>query len=296
MFCFETFKIEHLTFFSLSNMIVIITIKLKGIKMTKKILTSIAASAVLATSALAHFQMVYTPNTALTKGKTIEFKHVFTHPFADEHTMDMAGVEEFYVINKKKKTDLKKTLKPITFKGHHNSGKAYTSKYKARKMGDHVFIMKPAPYYEANEDAYIQQITKSMVNVAGTPTNWDAELGLKAEIVPLTKPYAIWEHGSFTGIVKSKGKVVPYAEIEVEYLNRDVDMKNNKMGSSKVEAPQDAFVTMTIKANKDGEFTFAIPKAGFWGFCALGIGTDTEYKGKELSQDAVIWVEAKEMK
>ena len=273
--------------------------------MKKLVLGTVAATAILTTSAMAHFQMVYTPNTALEKGKTIEFKHVFTHPFADEHTMDMgkqhdtkkfSPIQEFYVINKKKKTDLKNTLKDITFKGNHNSGHGYTSKYKARRMGDHVLVMKPAPYYEANEDIYIQQITKTIVNVAGAPTNWDAELGLKAEIVPLTKPYAIWEHGSFTGIVKSNGKVVPYAEIEVEFINRDVDMKNNKMGKAKVEAPQDSFVTMGIKANKDGEFTFSIPKAGFWGFCALGVGSDKEYKGKELSQDAVIWVEAREMK
>ncbi len=265
--------------------------------MKKLVVSTIAAASIMATSALAHFQMVYTPNLALEKGKTIEFKHVFTHPFADEHTMDMAGVEEFYVVTEKKgKKDLKSTLKPITFTGHHNSGKAYESKYKARSMGDHVFIMVPKPYYEKSEDIYIQHITKTIVNVAGTPNGWDAELGLKAEIVPLTKPYAIWEGGSFTGIVKSNGKPVPYAEIEVEYVNRDVDMKNNKMGPSRVEAPQDAFITMGIKANKDGEFTFAIPKAGFWGFAALGAGSDKEYKGKELSQDAVIWVEAKPMK
>lgn len=273
--------------------------------MKKIILSTVAAATIMATSALAHFQMVYTPNMALEKGKTIELRHVFTHPFADEHTMDMgkqhdskelAPIEEFYVINKGKKTDLLKTLNTITFKGHHNSGAAFASKYKARKMGDHILVMKPAPYYEANEDAYIQQITKTIVNVAGAPTDWDVELGLKAEIVPLTKPYAIWEGGSFTGIVKAKGKIVPYAEIEVEYLNRDVDLKANAMGKAYVEAPQDAFVTMTIKANKDGEFTFAIPRAGFWGFCALGAGVDKEYKGKELSQDAVIWVEAKSMK
>ncbi|AXH10215.1 nickel transporter [Malaciobacter halophilus] len=262
----------------------------------KKILISSIAATVLATSAFAHFQMLYTDNMALPKGKTVEFKHVFTHPFADEHTMDMAGVEEFYVINKGKKKDLKKSLNSITFQGNHNKAKAYESKYKARRMGDHILVLKPKPYYEKNEDAYIQQITKTIINVAGTPTDWDSELGLKAEIVPLTKPYAIWEGGSFTGIVKSKGKVVPYAEIEVEYLNRDVDIKNNKMGKDRVTAPQDAFVTMTIKANKDGEFTFAIPKAGQWGFCALGVGPDKEYKGKELSQDAVIWVEAKPMK
>lgn len=263
----------------------------------KKIVLSGIATAVLATSALAHFQMMYTPNTALQKGKTIQLKHVFTHPFADEHTMDMAGVEEFYSITKKKgKKDLKNTLKPISWKGKHNSGKAYESKYKARNMGDHVLVMVPTPYYEKGEDIYIQQITKSIINVAGTPSGWDEELGLKAEIVPLTKPYSIWEGGSFTGIVKSNGKVVPYAEIEVEYINNTPDMKNNAMGKNKFEAPQDSFVTMGIKANKDGEFTFSLPKAGFWGFCALGAGSDKEYKGKELSQDAVIWVEAKPMK
>lgn len=271
----------------------------------KKTILSTVAAAILATGAFAHFQMVYTPNTALEKGKTIEFRHVFTHPFADEHTMDMgkqhdskefAPVEEFYVINKGKKKDLKSSLKDITFTGNHNAGHAYASQYKARRMGDHVLVMKPAPYFEANEDIYIQQITKTVINVAGTPTDWDSELGLKTEIVPLTKPYSIWEHGSFTGIVKSNGKPVPYAEIEVEYINRDVDLKNNKMGPSKIEAPQDSFVTMGIKANKDGEFTFSIPKAGFWGFCALGSGPDKEYKGKELSQDAVIWVEAKPIK
>ena len=262
----------------------------------KKLIVSTVAATVMATGALAHFQMLYTPNTALQKGKTVELKHVFTHPFADEHTMDMAGVEEFYVINKGKKKDLKDTLKPISWKGKHNEGKAFESKYKARRMGDHMMIMVPTPYYEANEDIYIQQITKSVINVAGTPTDWDADLGLKAEIVPLTKPYSIWEGGSFTGIVKSNGKPVPFAEIEVEYINNVPDMKKNMMGKNIYEAPQDSFVTMGIKANKDGEFTFSIPKAGFWGFCALGAGSDKEYKGKELSQDAVIWVEAKPMK
>ena len=273
--------------------------------MKKIVLSTLVATTILTSSAIAHFQMVYTPNTALKKGKTIEFRHVFTHPFADEHTMNMgkqhdskdyAPIEEFYVINKGKKKDLKDSLSSITFKGNHNSGHAYASKYKARRMGDHLFVMTPAPYYEANEDIYIQQITKTVVNVAGAPTDWDSELGLKTEIVPLVKPYAIWEGGSFTGVVKSNGKPVPYAEIEVEYLNRDVDLKNNSMGKSKLEAPQDSFITIGIKANKDGEFTFAIPKAGFWGFCALGTGPDKEYKGKELSQDAVIWVEAKPIK
>ena len=65
---------------------------------------------------------------------------------------------------------------------------------------------------------------------------------------------------------------------------------------SKVEAPHDAFVTPTIKADSNGVFTFGLPRAGWWGFAALGAGGDLKHNGKELSQDAVIWVQVWEMK
>lgn len=261
----------------------------------KKFLLTTFIVAAMALTASAHFQMVYMDESALTKGTTQDIKLVFTHPFADEHTMDMGQPQEFYVINKGKKTDLLGTLKPMTFKGNHNSGQGFETSFKFRRMGDYVFVLTPEPYLEESEGAYIQQITKVVANLVGAPTDWDAELGLPAEIIPLVRPYAIWEGGSFTGIVKSEGKPVPYAEVEVEYLNYDVE--GNGMGSkAHLEAPQDAFVTMIIKANKDGEFTFAIPKAGWWGFAALGAGPATEYNGKELSQDAVIWIQAKPVK
>lgn len=271
----------------------------------KKVLISSVVAASFCTSAFAHFQMLYTPESALEKGATIPVKVVFNHPFADEHTMDMGlqadgkikPIEEFYAVHKGEKTDLKGELKEITFKGNSNSGKGYETTYKARKLGDHILVAVPAPYFEANEDGYIQQITKVVVNVAGAPTDWDSELGLKAEIVPLTKPYSIWAGSTFSGIVKGNGKPVPFAEIEVEYLNYDVDVKANKMGKkAHAKAPQDSFVTLTIKADQDGKFTFGIPKAGWWGFAALGVGSDDKYDGKDLSQDAVIWVQAKDMK
>lgn len=194
--------------------------------MKKGLLT--LALVLVASSSFAHFQMLYTPESALNTGQKIDLRLTFTHPFADEHTMEMglqhdtktpAAVEEFYVINKDKKKDLLKTLKPITWNGNHNSAGGYATTYKARRMGDHMFVLQPAPYYEAGEDIYIQQITKVVINVAGTPTDWDKELGLKAEIVPLNKPYSIWTGSTFTGIVKRNGKVVPFADIEVEYIN-----------------------------------------------------------------------------
>ena len=251
----------------------------------------------MAIPALAHFQTIYTPEAALNKGKTIDLKLVFTHPFEAGHTMDMGKPEQFFVVRKGKKTDLLDSLKPITWTSLTNSGKAYETSYKLRGMGDNVFCLVPSPYLEKEENCYIQQITKVIINTGGFPSDWDSEIGLPAEIIPLDKPYALWTGNVFRGIVKGNGKPVPFAEIEVEYMNHKPLMDKNAFAKdAEVEAPQDAFVTMTIKANADGEFTFGIPRAGWWGFCALGAGPMDKHDGKELSQDAVIWVQARDMK
>ncbi len=264
--------------------------------MKKNMLLAFTLVLVFSVPAFAHFQMIYTPETILDKGGTVNMKLVFTHPFEAGHTMEMDKPLEFFVVNKEKKTDLLGSLKPITWKSLENSAKAWEAEYKLKGMGDYVFCFTPAPYYEKGEDAYIQQITKMIVNNGSLPTDWDAEIGLKAEIVPLDKPYALWTGNVFRGIVKGAGKPVPYAEIEVEYLNHKPDMAGNKFAEkAEVEAPHDAFVTLTIKADANGEFAFGIPKAGWWGFAALGVGPDDELKGKELSQDAVIWVQARDI-
>jgi cobalt/nickel transport protein len=266
--------------------------------MRKLFLFSAAVGALfwMSLPAQAHFQTIYTPESALNKAGPIELKLFFTHPFDAGHTMDMGQPEDFFVVRKGNKTDLMDSLKPITWSSLDNSGKAYEASYRLRGMGDNVFCLTPAPYYESEEDIYIQQITKVVVNTAGFPTDWDREIGLPTEIVPLDKPYALWTGNVFRGVVKSDGKRVPHAEIEVEYLNHEPLLDKNAFAEeAKAQAPQDSFVTMGIKANKEGEFTFGIPRAGWWGFCALGSGPDKEYKDKDLSQDAVIWVQARDM-
>ncbi|MCK5097840.1 MAG: DUF4198 domain-containing protein, partial [Desulfobacteraceae bacterium] len=182
---------------------------------------------IMAAPAFAHFQMIYTPEAATEKAETKDMKLVFTHPFEAGHTMDMGVPEKFIVIHKEKTKDLTNTLKPITWKSLTNSGKAFETSYKLRGMGDWIFALTPAPYLEASEDIYIQQITKMIVNVGGVPTDWDAEIGLPTEILPLDKPYAIWTGSTFRGIVLSNGKPVPFAEMEVEYMNHEPEMGKN---------------------------------------------------------------------
>ncbi|MFW5837170.1 MAG: DUF4198 domain-containing protein [Desulfovibrionaceae bacterium] len=261
--------------------------------------TLFAALMVLCFSAPAHahFQMIYTPEAALTRGGELDLKLVFTHPFEAGHTMDMGKPLEFFMVSKGRKTDLMGQLKEITWESLTNSGAAYEAEVKVRKMGDYVFCLVPEPYYESEEDVYIQHITKVVINNAGMPTDWDKPVGLPAEIVPLDKPYALWTGNVFRGVVLGGGKPVPHAEIEVEYLNHPpVPGKNAFQKQALATAPQDAFVTMTIKADKNGQFAFGVPKAGWWGFAALGVGPMDTYKGKENSQDAVIWIKAVDMK
>lgn len=266
--------------------------------MRKKLIALVAALAVVsfAFPAFAHFQMVYTPESALERPEELHFKIVFTHPFEAGHTMDMAGVEQFYMVNKGEKKDLKGSLSPIFWSGLSNTGKAYEAKVPLRGMGDFVFGLVPAPYYEPSEEVWMQQCTKVIVNVAGLPTDWDSEIGLPVEILPLAKPYGLWTGNVFSGVVKADGKPVPFAEIEVEFLNHRPDVENNRFAKEgEVEAPQDCFVTQTIRADANGTFVYALPREGWWGFAALGVKT-LEYKGAELGQDAVLWVQVRDMK
>ena len=275
--------------------------------MKTRLILPLAALFVLAfgSSAFAHFMMMYTPEIAMDKGQAMDMRIVFTHPAEAGHMMDMGGIEEFYVVSqrgegKTKKTDLRKYLKKITWKNPHSSAPAFAAeipKKVVRSMGDYVFVMKPGYYFEKEEDLYMQQITKLIANVGGIPGNWAEPVGLPCEIVPLIKPYGVWTGNVFKAQVLSDGKPVPGAEVEVEYMAHMPNLKTNSMPEkSSVDYPHDSFVTQTIFSDDNGYITFGIPKAGWWGFAALGVGPEKEYKGKELGQDAVIWIKAEDMK
>jgi len=56
-----------------------------------------------------------------------------------------------------------------------------------------------------------------VVTAFGDDEGWDREVGLKTEIVPLSKPYGLYAGNVFQGMVKLDGKPVPFCEAEVEY-------------------------------------------------------------------------------
>lgn len=256
----------------------------------RKLILSLLFSLFWMTSAHAHFQLIYTPDINLNKAGDVPLKLTFWHPMENGHAMNMGTPVEFYSLFKGKKTDLSNTLKPVTFKG----ADAYDGSIKLKRNGDYSVIVTPEPYFEESEDIYIQHITKILINKGGVPTDWHDPKGLKTEIIPLTKPYAVLAGSTFSGIVISEGKPAAGIEIEVEHMTAEPNMATNMPSSdASVSVPGGV---LTVISDENGQFTFGIPKAGYWGFAALGSGPDTEYNGKELSQDAVLWIKAHELR
>jgi len=255
----------------------------------------------------AHFQLLYTPEAALKEAAAVPLALVFSHPFDNGFTMGMGKPEAFYVVSQRgdaepKNTDLMQYLEPIEWAGSDGTSKAaaflaHPPRTVTRSLGDYTFVLRPAPYYEKNEDKYIQQITKTVVNVGGLPGNWDEPLGLPVEIVPLDKPYANWVGGVFRAVVLSDGQPVPHAEIEVEYLNHEPQIDAHRFDpEGKVTAPQEAFSTLSIRADASGQVIIGLPKAGWWGIAALNLKEGAKHQGKKLSVDAVLWLKATDMK
>lgn len=63
-----------------------------------------------------------------------------------------------------------------------------------------------------------------------------------------------------------------------------------------VTSSQPAFNTLSTYSDAEGVVTIGLPRAGWWGIAAFDIGSTKTYKGKALSQDAVPWIQARDMK
>src|SRR5436190_24266522 len=87
---------------------------------------------------------------------------------------------------------------------------------------------------------------------------WSA---FRSKIRPLTRPFGLWAGNVFSGVVYYDGKPSPDTRLEIEYKS-----------DGKIKAPSDPYITAVIKSDANGYFSYAMPKAGWWGFAALKTG------------------------
>ena len=255
--------------------------------------TSLGVALLSPVESRAHFLLAHSGDAMIERPGERPVKLIFWHPFENGHAMELARPQAFYMVHHGARTDLLDTLEPISFDGPENVASAFQGSIPVRRSGDYVLVVEPQPYFEASEELYIQQFTKVVLNRSGLPTDWDQQVGLPAEIEPLNKPYNVIAGSTFTGRVLSDGVPVAGAEIEIEYMAAEPQLDGPGAGPASVSPPPGGAVVALSDDN--GYFTFGIPRAGWWGFAALGVGPQTTHDGKELSQDAVLWVRAHEM-
>lgn len=233
----------------------------------------------------AHFQeLIPDSDTLSAEGqRTVRLEARFTHPFAGGPVMDMETPPRLGVLAGGVITDLTPALETVLVDGH----RTFSATHMPGRPGDHVYFLEPAPYWEPSEGTMIVHYTKVVVDAFGGGEGWDALVGLPVEVEPLVRPYGLWTGNVFQGLVRHEGAPVPFATVEVEWRN-----------DGTVVAPNEAFVTQIIKTDADGVFTYAMPRAGWWGFAALvdgppGVSPEGEAAKTELG--GLIWVRAVDM-
>ncbi len=246
--------------------------------------------------AFAHFGTLIPSDEIISQGdsRTVTLQLKFIHPM-ELHYMEMVKPKAFGVVGGGKNIDLLGTLKLSKGKAPDQTKEysAWTADYKIKRPGVYQFFMEPTPYWEPAEDCFIIHYTKVAISAFGQEKGWDEPVGLETEIVPLTRPFGLWTGNVFTGQVLLKGKPVPGAEVEVEYLNESPG------NPGIVKAPADPYVTQVVKADKNGVFTYAMPRAGWWGFAALNEADRKlihDGKPKSIEIGAVYWVKTIDMK
>lgn len=235
---------------------------------------------------MAHFQELIPSYDILTqkRGAQLSLSLTFTHPMESGPVMPMEKPNRFGVRGPQGEKDLREQLRPVM----RNGKRTYRADYRVRQPGDYCFYVEPAPYWEPAEGVMIVHYTKVVVAAYGGGSDWDRAIGLPVEITPLSRPYGLWTGNLFRGVVKHKGRPVPYAEVEVEWRN-----------DGSVTPPSDPFITQVIKADANGAFAYAMPRAGWWGFAALVEGDEAlpnprgELVPVELG--GLIWVHTRDM-
>ena len=202
----------------------------------------------------------------------------YLHPFEGKG-MDLAKPSRFGVKNNRWKKSLVSQLEKADVMGQ----KGWEVTYRLARSGVYIFYVEQEPLWIPDEGRFISHNAKTVAAVSGSEEGWDERVDLTMEMVPLTRPFGLYTGNVFQGIVILDKKPLPFAKVEISYYNKN----------GKAVAPADFMITQVVKADSNGVFTYAAPRAGWWGFMARNTSRKMKRGGdqKKLELRAALWVE-----
>ena len=160
--------------------------------------------------------------------------------------------------------------------------KSWRTEIDMSEPGMYQLVLETRPYWEEQRGVFIQQFAQALVPVLGAQHGWESPVGLKMEILPLTRPFGMVAPALFTGRILREGQTLPNTLVHIEYLNEDGRIEQSPYHQ-----------TQSVRSNEQGLFSFVCPYPGWWGFAAVTggdplKGPDGQAKRTELS--GVLWL------
>ena len=208
---------------------------------------------------------------------------------AEPRVLPMLKPQRFGVEHLGELTELLATLKPA----QEQNTTAWTAAFAIKRPGDYTFFTESAPRWEAADDQFTIHLAKLCVNAFGLEEGWDEPVGLEGEIVPLSRPYGLWTGNLFSGQVLLNGDPAPYVLVEVAWLGA------TPAAALPLAPPAPAYRIQKVRADANGIFHYAMPRAGWWGFAATLDADWTIQKDgaeKPVSLVTCYWVLSRDMK
>ncbi|MFC1736349.1 DUF4198 domain-containing protein [Candidatus Hydrogenedentota bacterium] len=197
------------------------------------------------------------------KDRATEFKVIWGHGY--EHIWFDAEVpEELIAVSPSgEKTNLLDGLKKSMVTGRDGKDyRAFSLSYRPKERGDHIIAMKAALVYDREQEVYLQDYAKSIFHVQDKLA-WDRNVGMKLELVPLTRPYGLQVGGVFQAQVLLEGKPLAACEVEFE--------KYQRRAPSQKDTPPETFITFEAKTDPNGIVTFGLHEEGWFALTAINV-------------------------
>lgn len=160
--------------------------------------------------------------------------------------------------------------------------KAWGANVALEKPGLYQFIMDAKPWWDAENDIYLQQHAKVILPVLGVSEGWNSPAGQTFEILPLTRPFGLVAPALFSGRVLLDGK--PFANAPI-YMGR--------INTAKAEDKAQWHKRLEAVSDSSGQFAFVLNQPGWW-YCEAEIpgsplkGPDGQLK--QVARSAILWL------
>ena len=227
-------------------------------------------------------------------------KIIHFHPFTGsglmgirlgvEDTPKLKGLKSIYMVHKGERIDLRAAVVADFFSVGKDHCETYTLPLERQNgfagAGDYAVVVEHRAHWKKAEGLYRKKIAKLYLNYGGMITDWPRRLLEKApEIIPLVRPYDFPHGVLFRAVaVDDRGQPLPYARIEIEYLNGR--LADDRMLVESDDLLDETLGSRVIFADLQGSFAFIPPRAGLWTLTLVDGDAGRQFKKRKLEYDS----------